>query len=117
MSDYIVPNGAFIKACRDWVSQGFALTWMDRKAATQPEKVQALQSALKEAGVVLELSPPPVEALPATLNEKPTVWEPPPKAEATRFKHLCPKCQQAAWASKTASLLCGGCGISMEISS
>jgi hypothetical protein len=47
MSDYIVPNGAFIQACRDWVSQGFALTLMDRKAANQPEKVQALQSALK----------------------------------------------------------------------
>jgi hypothetical protein len=116
MSDYIVPNGPFIQACRDWVNQGFALTWMDRKAATQPEKVQAQQAALKEAGVVLELSPPPVEALPATLNEKPTVWEPPPKAEPTRFKHLCPKCQQAAWASKSASLLCGGCGVAMNIS-
>ena len=67
-SDYILPNGAFIHACRDWVSQGFTLTWMDRKAATQPEKVLALQSALKETGFLLELSPPPVEALPATLN-------------------------------------------------
>lgn len=111
MSDYILPDGPFLPACRDLLEQGFALPWMDRHAPAKPTSVAAHAAALEEAGVKIEMTPAPVTVLPEVVAGKPAVWEPPPKKPATRFKFSCPKCETKAWAAADAKILCGVCEV------
>lgn len=111
MSDYILPGGPFLAACRDLLEQGFVLPWMDRHAPAKPEAQVAHQRALEAAGVKIELTPAPVTVLPEVVAGKPSVWAPPPKKSPTRFKFSCPKCETKAWAAADAKILCGMCEV------
>lgn len=109
VSHYILPDGPFVPACKDLLSRGFTLPWLDRHAPTRPESQQAVQEALKKAGIVLEMTPAPITQLPAQTNGSPSVWNPPSRKPATRFKYTCPKCQVKAWAAPNTQILCGVC--------
>lgn len=109
MSDYILPDGPFLPACRDLLAQGFTLPWLDRHAPAKPEVQVPHQRALEAAGVTIEMTPAPVVVLPNEVAGKPSVWSPPPKKPPTRFKFSCPKCETKAWAAAEAVILCGLC--------
>ena len=109
MSDYILPGGLYLSACKELLATGFALPWMDRHAPSNPEKVEATQRALEAAGVAVAVTPAPIESLPTEVAGKPTVWEPPPKKPQTRFKFKCPTCETKAWAAADTDILCGVC--------
>lgn len=36
------------------------------------------------------------------------------KKKPTRYKWVCPQCEQACWAKETANLMCGDCELSLE---
>ena len=109
MSDYILPDGRFLRACGELLATGFTLPWLDRHAPVKPEAQAAHQRALEAAGVKIEVTPAPMVALPTEVAGKPAVWEPPPKKPPTRFKFNCPTCETKAWAAADASILCGAC--------
>ncbi len=115
MSDYVLPEGSFLSACRDLLAQGFVLPWMDRHAPVKPESHLVHQRALEAAGVKIEMTPAPVTMLPDLVAGKPSVWEPPPKKPLTRFKFICPKCETKAWAAADAAILCGVCGVRLTV--
>jgi hypothetical protein len=109
VSHYIIPDGVFVRACRKLLATGFALPWLDRHAPSIPESQELMQAALKDAGIVLEMSPAPYEKLPPQTKGAPTVWNPAPKKPATRFRYACPMCQANAWAARDAKIVCGVC--------
>ena len=115
MSDYILPEGAFLPACRDLLAQGFALPWLDRHAPAKPEALVAHQRALETAGVTVEMSAAPMVSLPTEVAGKPSVWMPPPKKPPTRFRFNCPSCATSAWASGDARILCGVCNVPLVL--
>ncbi len=115
MSDYILPDGPFLVACRDLLAEGFTLPWLDRHAPAKPDMQVAHQRALEAAGVMVEMTPAPLAALPTEVAGKPSVWVPPPKKPATRFKFSCPNCATSAWASGDAKILCGLCNVPLAV--
>jgi hypothetical protein len=109
MNDYILPDGLFVRVCGALVASGFALPWMDRHVPARPQSIASQASALEAAGIVVGLTPAPITTLPQMVENKPTVWEPSPPKEKTRFRYECTTCGSLAWAAKDASFLCGAC--------
>ena len=115
VSHYIIADGPFVPACKDLLKHGFTLPWLDRHAPATPESQKAVQTALKDAGITTEMSPAPITQIPALSDGAPTVWSPPAKKEATRFKYACPKCQVKAWAAVNTLIVCGLCNETMTM--
>lgn len=115
MSDYVLPDGLFLKSCRELLAQGFSLPWMDRHAPIKPEAQAEHQRAISAAGVVNEMTPAPVTVIPTLVAGNPAVWSPPPKKPQTRYKFSCSKCETKAWAAPDAAILCGVCGARLTI--
>jgi hypothetical protein len=115
VSDYILRDGDFLAACRDLVAQGFALPWLDRHVPALPLTQTQIQQSLETAGVAVEVTAPPVAALPAEVAGKPSLVLPPPKKAKTRFKFVCLLCSAGAWAAEEAKLYCGVCMLPLAI--
>jgi len=109
MSDYILPDGKFIKACKKLIEADFKLPWMDRHAPQTPQVMAARNQALSDAGIAVDHSDAPNVSLPESIGERPTVFEPAPPREKTRFRFTCPGCHISAWASAKARIVCGEC--------
>jgi hypothetical protein len=109
MSHYIEPKGRFIEACRELVSSGFKLHWLDRHAPRVDVNIEARQQKLKAAGVEVEVTPAPVVDLPDQPNGETLLVLPPPKKDVTRVRYVCEKCNVKAWAQPETSILCGSC--------
>lgn len=111
VSHYIRPEGAFLRACRELLGQGFALPWFDRHVPTTPETQAQHRQALAEAGVALELADPPVAVLQTLpVEDASTSLIPPaPKRASDRVRYHCPGCGIKAWAAPQTQLLCGSC--------
>jgi len=70
-----------MKACKELVAARFELPWVDRHVPRMPEtSIQERQEVLKEAGIVVEVSPAPVTVAP------------PPKKAVDRVKYVCAGC-------------------------
>jgi len=80
MMDYIIDGGAFIKATRRLLAQGFKITWRDYKQ--------------KSTGI-----PTPL------LTDAPVIVD--GTKAGKRVKYNCPKCGLNAWAKHEAKLVCG----------
>jgi len=109
VSHYIRPGGPFITACQVLLAEGFELQWFDRHVPRAPEATQARQEALKAAGIVVVVSPPPVEVIAPLPGDKPVLVPPPPKREVDRVKYVCAGCGVKAWAATGVALACGAC--------
>lgn len=109
VSHYIVPEGLFIKACRELLAQGFELHWYDRFAPRQSTTVPDRQQALAQAGVVLEMSPVPAQFITPMQKDVPLLINRPPPREVDRVKYVCAACGLKAWASADALLQCARC--------
>lgn len=116
VSHYIRPDGPFLRTCRELLQQGFALPWFDRHAPMEPGHNAVRQEALKEAGVALELAPPPVAVLEqATAPDAPaTVIPPMPRQASERVKYQCAGCGMKAWAKPELDIRCGQCELSLQ---
>jgi predicted SprT family Zn-dependent metalloprotease len=115
MSDYILPDGKFLASCKKLIETGFSLPWMDRHAPMPPQAATARHQALADAGVEIPMSKPPASQMPESIGERPTIFEPPPPREKTRFRFKCPTCSVSAWASAETSIVCGECMEPMEM--
>lgn len=113
MSDYILPDGLFLPACRELLQTGFTLPWLDRHVPAKPETQVAHLRALEKAGVLIEMTQAPIASLPVEVQGKPAVWHPPPKKPPSRFKYVCPKCDTNAWAASGVKISCGSCGVGL----
>lgn len=113
VSHYIQPDGPFIKACRELLAQGFELQWFDRHVPRAPVAAEAKQEALKEAGVAVEVSAPPVQEIAPLPEGKALLVIPPPPREVDRVKYVCAGCGVKAWAASGIDLLCGQCEVQM----
>ena len=114
VSHYIQPDGRFMKACKELVATGFELPWVDRHVPRMPETaVQDRQEALKEAGIVVEVSPPPVEVIEPLPEGKSVTVALPPKKEVDRVMYVCAGCGVKAWAASDTNIACGECEIQM----
>jgi hypothetical protein len=111
MSHYIDPKGRFIEVCRGVVASGFRIEWFDRHAPRPESYSEQHQNKLKETGIVVDLSTPPVKELPTNIDGASLVYSPPPKREATRVRYLCQKCDVKAWAAPGTAIVCGNCNL------
>ncbi len=110
VSHYIQPDGRFIKACKELVSTGFELPWVDRHIPRMAEvSAENRQEALKAAGIVLEVSPPPTAVIEPLPEGKPVTVAPPPRKAVDRVKYLCAGCGVKAWAASGVALSCDAC--------
>ena len=117
VSHYILPDGAFLTSCRALLATGLTLPWMDRHLPTSAghaERAQQRQEALRAAGIDLQLTPPPLHALPMQPNGQPPVVLPVPSLSPVRVKFSCPQCGARAWAASDTALVCGECEVGME---
>lgn len=116
VSHYIQPEGKFIKSCKELIAGGYELPWFDRHVPRMPETaVQDRHEALKEAGIVVEVSPAPVEVIESLPEGKPVTVEPPPKKEVDRVKYVCAGYGIKAWAASGLMLQCGQCQIDLTV--
>lgn len=113
VSHYILPDGIYLKACQALLASGFQLPWLDRHAPAPPEREAARQTALREAGIELDVSPPPSQTLPKDPQGRPALVGPAPKRPSNREKFTCPTCQAKAWAAPGTALMCGQCAVPM----
>lgn len=113
VSHYILPDGHFIGICRTLVDQGFKLLWLDRHAPINPVTLEAQQTALREAGLDIPLTPPPITTLPQQIDGKPTLFSPPPKRAPSKQKLTCPKCNTRAWVAPKTRIICAQCEVEM----
>lgn len=110
MGHYIIPDGLFIKACEDLITQDFTLSWMDR---FPPYEHPIPQEILQQAGLPenhLELML--LEDQPRMTEEEAkergiVIPSKPPSHTGTRRKFRCVKCGSQAWGKPTLKLLCG----------
>lgn len=114
VSHYILPDGPYIQACRALLQQGFALHWFDRHVPRGGGEEAERRQALAEAGVVVEVSAPPLEEIPAPADGKSIVVNPPMKTAPERLKFVCLACGTKAWAAPEVLLLCGTCHAAMQ---
>lgn len=109
MSHYIEPSGRFITACREVIESGFKIEWLDRHSPRPAFFDDERREKLKEAGVDVKVSEPPVKDLPAQLDGSNLVVPPAPKKEITRVRYLCQKCNMKAWTAPDTPIVCGNC--------
>jgi len=109
VSHYIRPDGPYIRACRELLGQGYALQWFDRHVPRQHVSPEQRQAALAEAGIVIEVSVPPLEQVETPANGASVVVPPPQRQEVDRVKYVCVPCGTKAWAASATALLCGVC--------
>lgn len=110
VSHYIKPDGPFMRSCKVLVENGFELPWFDRHIPRRGEEaVHNRQEKLKEAGVELEVSLPPVEIIESLPNDLPVTVVPPLPREVDRVKYVCGGCGIKAWAASNIALQCGQC--------
>lgn len=113
VSHYILPDGSYIKACQQLLANGFQLPWLDRHAPAAPEREIAHQAALREAGIELDITPPPSATLPKQINGESAIVGPAPKRTNPRIKYTCPDCGAKAWAVHGTAIICGICSVPM----
>lgn len=109
VSHYIVPDGLFIRSCRDLLDDGFELLWYDRYAPRASAAAIDRQEVLEQAGIVLEMSPVPAQSIVSVQAELPVVINRQPPRALDRVRYLCAGCGLKAWASADAMLQCGRC--------
>lgn len=114
VSHYIHPDGAFLRACRQLLAQGFDLQWYDRHLPRTQYDSEQRQQALQAAGVAVEVSPPPLQHIPAPPDDKPPTYAPPPRRPLDRVCYRCPGCKLKAWAKAEVELHCGSCELEMR---
>lgn len=114
VSHYIRPDGLFISACRELVDDNFSLHWFDRYVPRTRVDFTERKHELEEAGVVVELSPSPVDELVELHADECVIVRPPVLRQVDRIKYSCPVCDIRAWSSSGVSLLCGSCSAPMS---
>jgi hypothetical protein len=114
MTHYILPGGPFITVCNRLVESGFHLGWLDRHAATTPEKFEQEHRALVEAGIEMTFSPSPISNLPEQLGEAPAVYRPEQRTAPSRQRLICSGCGIKAWVEPGTEILCGACEIPLH---
>lgn len=114
VSHYIHPDGAFIRACRQLITDGFNLRWFDRHVPRTSVDFQERRKVLENAGVSVEVSAPAVEKLAKHTSTASLVVYPPPPKSADKLLYLCTLCGIKAWAREGVSLMCGNCSKSMQ---
>lgn len=113
MSDYILPDGPFIRASRQLSDAGFALPWFDSHVPMSPAQMQIRRSALAATGDATVGGIAPIEmAMMQGVQlsvAAPVVVASTPKKE--RF--VCSQCGIMAWAAPDTALECGACRVSL----
>jgi hypothetical protein len=115
VTHYILPEGAFLKACRKLVDDGFVIPWLDRHLPSEPESQVSQQIQLRAAGIECAVSQPPVFSMPAEIKGEQTTYKPAPKAAPSRERLNCPQCKAKAWVSLGTKLICGSCKVDMSV--
>jgi hypothetical protein len=108
LADYILPGGAFIKACEGMPRERIALPWLDRHLPIAPAEMAQMRSRLRDTGVAVVGESMPVDE--ATANGVELKFAPrAPRTPSRRVKHECPGCRARAWAPPETRLSCGAC--------
>ena len=108
MSDYILPDGAFLSACRVLSDSGFMLPWLDCRVAAAPERMAMRRQELAASGLAAVVSEPPLAQAKAVGQEMMVI--PPGIPDApSRVRFICPQCGIRAWAAAGTLLFCGSC--------
>ena len=113
MSDYILPDGAFMRACASLTARGFNLPWLDSHLPVASEQMSERREALAASGVAAVGGEPPVTQAKGNGVEL-KVRPPTVRAAPTRVRLECPKCAVRAWAAPGTALSCGTCGVALE---
>jgi hypothetical protein len=108
VADYILPGGAFIKACEGMPRERIALPWLDRHLPIAPAEMAQMRTRLRDTGAAVVGESMPVDE--ATANGVELKLTPrAPRTPSRRVKHECPGCRARAWAPPETRLSCGAC--------
>jgi hypothetical protein len=111
MSDYMLPDGAFIQSAMRLIEAGFHLPWLDSHVSMAPEKMQQRRAALADSGVAVVGGEPPL-VMASSQGLALPINEPAPRPETlARERYVCPQCGIRAWAAPETLLECGTCGV------
>jgi len=113
MSDYILPDGKFIRACAVLQAKNITLPWLDSHLPVTPEHLAANRNALIESKLAVVGGEPPIIAAQANGVTLALVM-PKPRPAPSRVSFTCPQCHIRAWAAPTTALTCGSCDVRME---
>ena len=134
VSDYIIANGAFIKACQSLIEEGFRLRWIDRFPVYREDapvaiynktgKVSKLRSSLQKTATKALLSAKKLDKTQDELSKAAdvateSVPENPgrdtsstkPNNRSNRHKYQCPGCGMRLWGKPGLNVYCGDCSI------
>jgi hypothetical protein len=110
MSDYILPDGKFLRTCGGLVSSGFSFPWLDSHLPEQFSQIEARREMLVASGLAAVGGDSPL-ALARSQGVNLRVTLPSPKRGPTRERFVCPQCGIRAWAAPDTNLACGVCGV------
>ncbi len=113
MTHYILPDGAFIVACRKLVDGGFVFPWLDRHLPATPEAQDSVKKSLRDSGIDYTATPAPIHRLPTEIDGKAVLYRPNPKKAPTRTRLTCAQCGRKAWVAPDTVIWCGVCQIEM----
>lgn len=113
MSDYILPDGAFMRAFASLTASGFNLPWLDSHLPVDLEQMSERRNALAASGIAVVGGVPPVTVARENGVEL-DVRPPTVRAAPARVRLECPKCTIRAWAAPGTALSCGTCGVALE---
>lgn len=141
MNEYIIRGGRFQTAVYDLLKNGFSISWYDRWGAEQyipskryeailddwlrvtPDDEQQLIDKLtrtiqKDEVQLIHIKGSENQNVPDQHREEkePEITvRPPIKGTGTRAKFTCSTCGLNVWAKPSANILCGDCGVRLEI--
>jgi len=109
MSDYIIPDGQFIRCCASLIQSDFVLPWFDAHVPIPKQQAEHRRHELVDSGVAVTVSDSP--AAQAISRGSPLqISEPTPRPEKSdRRRYVCTSCHIRAWSAPDAQLQCGAC--------
>lgn len=129
MSDYPIIGGKFLEACKELLSQGFSLPWVDSEANVSHKTIKLPYIDGNNDGAEL---PPSVKAsldeaqsgdfqpITLTTNADGSVVDeagnvistpPPPKKPKNKLKYTCPECNINVWGKPNIEIKCIPCNV------
>lgn len=109
MSDYILPEGAFLAACAGLPREASRLPWLDRHVAVAPAQMRARREELAASGLAAVPGTPPSDDAAAAERMVLAVRQPAARARPARVRQRCPDCGISAWSAPEVALACGRC--------
>lgn len=106
MSDYPLPGGKFLNACKLLVTDGFTFTWLDQGHRMPLDYRSAVETHFNLEGTIAEQLLVPLTSVFPNFERQPPIEI---ANEKLKTKYCCPSCQTKVWGKRGLAITCGDC--------